>query len=109
MIIKLSWWRLRKEDKKISYSLHTIHFYVQKCEIKVTVDYVNTHILLAKRKKKPLFAVAVRISLFSIEIFKLGVYVKQPEAMFYFLFLFFLDDLSRLMNASKMTIKINVP
>jgi hypothetical protein len=37
---------LRTKDKKIYYSLHTIHFfYVQKCEIKFTVDYVNTYIV----------------------------------------------------------------
>jgi hypothetical protein len=33
----------KSEDKKICYSLHTIHSYEQKCETKVSVDYVNIH------------------------------------------------------------------
>ncbi len=45
--------RLRTKDKKIYYSLHTIHFfYVQKCEIKATVDYVNTYIVWPRKKKR---------------------------------------------------------
>ena len=39
--------------KKICYSLHSIHFYVQKCEIKVTVDYVN-RFKSTKEKKETL-------------------------------------------------------
>lgn len=31
----------KNEDKEICYSLYTIHSYEQKCETKVSVDYVN--------------------------------------------------------------------
>ena len=41
----------KSEDKKICYSLHTIHSYEQKCETKVSVDYVNIHIQNWMKKK----------------------------------------------------------
>jgi hypothetical protein len=41
----------KSEDKEICYSLHSIHFYEQKFETKVSVDYVNIYI---DEKKKPI-------------------------------------------------------
>jgi len=82
----------KSEDKEICCSLHTIYSYEQKCETKVTVNYVNIYL---NQKKKELYLMAESSSLLVMNKKSIDhpmcmcVHIKQPEAMFYFFFVHF--------------------
>jgi len=99
----------KSEDKEICYSLHTIHFYEQKYETKVSIDYVN--IYFDEKRKKIVYDGRIEHQTKSID-HPIYVYMSNnPKAIFCFSFHTLFYDLSQLIMVKEeeknVTIKTN--